>query len=302
MTAPRPDDFTDILYKYTDQNGVEKILTTGKLRFTRPSEMNDPFDVRIDEWMAMDLRQFYELAAPRIAQRLFSRPDVWVKLTTMSLQQAEAMINDFQNQADTDRAQTLVELVGATLADFDSYAPRFQQNTELARAIFAATFDTYGLFCATRTYRNLLMWAHYADRHAGVVLGLRADLTKDSMLRLTKPVRYSDQRPHAIDTVDEFIASLDLPSNEAARKIGDKLFHTKSAEWAYEEEVRLLMPAGVENGAAAGYFPFGSNELVELYLGFRMPDDKKAQIIQLAKALNQTSEYPPHVWRNANTS
>ena len=53
-------DHTGIIYKYTDQNGAEKILSTRTLRFARPSEMNDPFDVYIEDLLGMDLEEVHE--------------------------------------------------------------------------------------------------------------------------------------------------------------------------------------------------------------------------------------------------
>ena len=53
-------DYTSILYKYTDQNGVEKILSTRTLRFARPSEMNEPCDVYIEDLLGMDLEDVHE--------------------------------------------------------------------------------------------------------------------------------------------------------------------------------------------------------------------------------------------------
>src|SRR5439155_1436833 len=285
MTA-QSDDFTDILYKYTDLNGAQKTLTTGKLRFTRPSELNDPFDVRIDEWMAMEHEPFFRAAWPLVAERMLSCPEVFAKLTGMALQHAEDIVKSFLNQSESEKAVMVAEITNITGAEAGAYMAKARRSTELTRTLFAAAFDTYGLFCATRTFSNLLMWAHYADKHRGAVLGFRADLEKDSMLRLMRPVRYSDQRPHAIDTVEEFMAGLDIPGNQMARKIADKLFHTKSAEWAYEQECRLFMPDGVRDGETAGYFPFLPKEFEEVYLGYRMTDDNKAEITRLAKAVN----------------
>ena len=98
MTA-QSDDFTDILYKYTDLTGAQKTLTTGKLRFTRPSEMNDPFDVRIDEWMAMEHEPFFRAAWPLVAERMLSCPEVFAKLTGMALQHAEDIVKSFLNKS-----------------------------------------------------------------------------------------------------------------------------------------------------------------------------------------------------------
>lgn len=42
-------DVSGIVYKYVGQAGARAILANRTLRFTRPSEMSDPFDVYIDD-------------------------------------------------------------------------------------------------------------------------------------------------------------------------------------------------------------------------------------------------------------
>src|SRR5437870_13808489 len=76
MTAEsRPDDFTDILYKYTDQNGAGKIPTTRTLRFARAAERNDPFDVYIADLRGMDLEEFFAEARDSFFDALPSDPN-----------------------------------------------------------------------------------------------------------------------------------------------------------------------------------------------------------------------------------
>ena len=54
----------------------------------------------------------------------------------------------------------------------------------------------------------------------------------------------------------------------------------------YEEELRLTLPEEIEEGQSATFNTFYANELVEVYLGYRMSDAVKSEIIRLAKGLN----------------
>ena len=38
-----------VIYKYVDQDGARKIIANRTLKFGRPSAMNDPFDVYIED-------------------------------------------------------------------------------------------------------------------------------------------------------------------------------------------------------------------------------------------------------------
>jgi hypothetical protein len=53
MTAPQPDDYIDILYKYTDLNGAVNILINQSLRCACASALNDPFDALIGDWIGL---------------------------------------------------------------------------------------------------------------------------------------------------------------------------------------------------------------------------------------------------------
>ena len=54
-------DFTKIrLFKYLSAEGAKKTLSTGGLKLSQPSSFNDPFDMRIDEILGLDFKQFAE--------------------------------------------------------------------------------------------------------------------------------------------------------------------------------------------------------------------------------------------------
>jgi hypothetical protein len=79
---------------------------------------------------------------------------------------------------------------------------------------------------------------------------------------------------------------LDKPGVEIARTIADRLLHTKSKQWSYEQEWRLAIPGGLKDGKEAAFYRFYPNEVVEVYLGFRMNNETKNAIIRMANTLN----------------
>jgi len=80
------------------------------------------------------------------------------------------------------------------------------------------------------------MWAHYANRHKGAVIGIDFD----SVLRATNCVRgikmervkYSNKRPKLDVSIDQF--------SKAWGKAFDKTILTKSDNWRYEREFRTI--------------------------------------------------------------
>jgi hypothetical protein len=104
----------------------------------------------------------------------------------------------------------------------------------------------WGILCLTRRPDNLVMWAHYAAAHRGFLLEFdpengffnrssvwHLDWTWMEEMPLSCPgfgnlrdVQYSEQRPTTMNS-DE------VPLDS---------FFVKSPDWAYEEEVRIILP------------------------------------------------------------
>jgi hypothetical protein len=93
--------------------------------------------------------------------------------------------------------------------------------------------ENFGILSLTRRPDSLLMWAHYANGHQGFVIEFddrhpwfHQGYEGFDDLGHLRGVRYSERRPYA--SMDEL--------NEV------DLLLTKSVEWKYEEEMRLIMP------------------------------------------------------------
>jgi len=278
---------SDIIYKYTDSEGAKKILSNCTLRFVRPQEMNDPFDIYIGDLFGMDLREFFEESSVALFDTLADKPQVFAKKIQIPLEEA-IKVTKLIKDMPADKKEALRKTIGTIdLTEFDSTFSETQENLKKSRDEFAEKFKNYGVFCATETCCNLLMWAHYAEQHRGVVVGLKPDLEKDSFLRLMEPVKYKDERPFLFESTAKWLNSaLEEYSMEIAREASHRLLHTKSSEWSYEKELRLAIPDEVKPGQVASFLKFYSHELAELYLGYRMSDENKVTVVGLAKQLN----------------
>jgi len=81
--------------------------------------------------------------------------------------------------------------------------------------------------------KNLLMWSHYADSHAGVVV--EYNLESQDFPRCTlEPVTYSGSRV--------FVEPLFFATTEPYGVELNKLILTKAVDWKYEEEFRAIVP------------------------------------------------------------
>lgn len=93
------------------------------------------------------------------------------------------------------------------------------------KAVFKSINATFGVSCFSESCDNLLMWAHYANAHAGIVIGFRVKSPSFLDLGRLMPIRYLSRRPVLRMT----------PSEETVLQ----LLGTKSRDWVYEREWRL---------------------------------------------------------------
>lgn len=108
--------------------------------------------------------------------------------------------------------------------------PRRPENMQLFAALIS-TFatDQAGVLCLSSAPDVPLMWSHYAESHSGVCLGFDPQV---SYLAMAQPVRYSRRRP----VVD--------PTVQNREQMLDASLYTKSLDWAYEEEWRIVLLSG----------------------------------------------------------
>lgn len=271
-----------IIYKYTDRNGVDKILSNRTLRFARPSEMNDPFDVYIEDLLGIDLEEVHERGVNALCDLLTTNPQVYANRCGVPLESAEASAKIFRNASDERTAEIRRYLKSVDIAALSPEYKALRDEQPALRDAVVNHLRNCAIFCASRTPSNLLMWAHYAEQHRGAVLGFLPDVARDSMLTQIEPVAYSDRRPSLLDDSN----LLARPTPESAAAANRRLYLTKSSEWSYEQELRLFIPSEVQPGQNATFKRFYASELVEVYLGCRMSRESRGEVTELAKRLN----------------
>ena len=157
---------------------------------------------------------------------------------------------------------------------------------------------SYRVFCCTRQYDNMLMWSHYANGHKGFCVGY----CEKSILKLSDKlmeVKYSDEMTSINDYGEEAIINL---------------LSTKSRDWCYEKEWRLLYRLSKDDVEILNFPDFNTREddskiyvfdgyvqtndvrkfvsskfiikeciPKEIYLGLRMPANTRSLLLDLAK-------------------
>jgi len=171
----------------------------------------------------------------------------------------------------------------------DRIANRISVHDRENRIFKREIIDSFYVFCGSREWNNLLMWAHYADKYNGIVLGFGDAATflnnrylgsfsesineynKNIDIKILKHfhVIYSNERPDY---------KMDTPELE--------LLKWKAREWSYEEEWRVVLydpkdeNSCYENGKLES---LDKNDLKEVIFGPKMDMSFYKQYISIVK-------------------
>lgn len=129
----------------------------------------------------------------------------------------------------------------------------------------------------SRRISSELQWSHYANGYKGIAYHFVTQPSADSGFRYMRSVKYSTQRP--IILVSEIMDQLNakVGSDEFTRawlSFEQRSFLTKSKEWAYEEEERIVKQNESE-------MRFLDSELISIILGPRFPRESLERLRSL---------------------
>lgn len=165
----------------------------------------------------------------------------WIKRVSRSNKHAKADLEKVKNNWEK-RKTTSKQLTG-------------DMKSKMQRHINEET----GICCFSGKSNNLLMWAHYASSHTGVCFEFKST-SNTPFFGEALQVRYMSDRPK----VNVFKKSQDRIDNN---------FLTKSSDWKYESEYRVISPKRRPRKAYA----FPGKCLIGIILGARI--EQKDEII-----------------------
>jgi len=142
---------------------------------------------------------------------------------------------------------------------------------------FNALYETTSKFtmaCFSRVHDSVLMWSHYANKHAGVVIGYERDELFDSAKDHCSDVDY---RWH-----QEKLKTLEIAGKEIndMKKYYLRRMFSKHPMWAYEQEYRIVNLDGIRDKRT-----IAPSAIKEIYLGAKISDTDKAKIRALSEGL-----------------
>jgi len=130
------------------------------------------------------------------------------------------------------------ELLGVNLGD-----KRLRKGFKDAKEELS---QTKGLICFSRSWKNPLLWGHYAEKHTGIALGF------DVPDELLMPAIYAE-------SLADF--SIDAGTGRPSQSVIDALVRTKFKDWSYEDEVRVFVELTQDRMESGLHFEYFSENL-----------------------------------------
>jgi hypothetical protein len=189
------------LYKYLPFNeGSLKILTEGTIKFTKPSDFNDPFDCDPEH------------DAENIDKYLETRPDIIEKV--LKIRNAKCKDSSKERKAMKTRLKIAIE------------NGHFGQEAS----------NDVGICSLTRNPLNLLMWAHYALNHTGFVVEFEIPL--ESFYPAEEEIKYFEWLIPQVVQYEKTKPVVYFDDDKNTKM--SKQFLVKGKDWEYEKEERVI--------------------------------------------------------------
>lgn len=285
----------EFFYKYVTAATAKAILRNCSVRWSSPRIFNDPFDIQFDLHLPFTEEEY-------IAAMMVRLNDLYENGRQSPLQSTSPSVVIFNNLFDLARAnpdkldkeEFFKELLLGTKEGASGAAAALPGIHAEVREII----NDLCVFCISETHDNLLMWSHYAASHTGAVIKLKCLPEKDTALCAATQVSYQREMP-VWASLESVVESNTGGAPLDPNKYLYAMAATKSEEWSYEKEWRLiskfLKPNQIEAGVAD--YTIWPEEIVEITFGCRMNDADKVEIAALSVhypnvELSQASVHP----------
>lgn len=251
------------LYKYiaVDNNVIDGLLNENYIKFSPANQLNDPFEFQ------PVIKGIYK---DEVKERHYEEHLLRSVVTDDKVANKEHFLQIFLQE--TYKATPgIVQQI--SFEEFcQSPIKYIQEDTYKKENILRL-----GVLSLSEKNKDLLMWAHYADEHKGMVIALdknhaffKQNITKKDIESTLQKVQYEFVRPE--------VYLMEIDDRE-------KMLFTKSKHWKYEKEWRAIRILKKRDKEIMGtyLFKFEPTLLRGIYFGMRMPTETKRKIVQIVK-------------------
>lgn len=258
------------LYKFLPPD-PKIVIGNKKLRFTRPSGLNDPFE----------LKPYIESigSEKEIADRFWAQFDIGAlfdKAYDQAVKQGKTALTreqfyQFARDRIVEQKFDIEESIQNSLNAFFAMLPRFAKEM---REHLYTQLEQVGILSLSTDPVSMHMWTHYAAAHKGYAVEFdekhpffnQRVSDKDDLRHLRK-VEYVDKLP-AYDSLSEMD--------------GTKLFCTKNSAYALEKEWRMVFPlsnASASSTIADELFDFPEKAITGVIFGLKADAGCKVEVL-----------------------
>jgi hypothetical protein len=204
--------------------------------FPRPADFNDPFDCKV--------RLLFK--ASRLKRERYSRDLVRERAPHLPKHQQKEMAKH-----------------GVSLRSWQNAHDRFLKHLG----------ERVGVLSFSEKPDNILMWSHYAEKHTGLCVEFRrVGYLASNALK----VQYSHDYPELdFFEITDALERDKTKRPELERKVVDRVYLTKSKDWEYESEWRIIDPV---RGFGLKIFP--TDLITRIILGCRMSREDKTRVAE----------------------
>ncbi len=150
---------------------------------------------------------------------------------------------------------------------------QFLEFEKALHNLFEVKKKGIGIYSLSKTFKDELLWSHYADSHKGFCIEYDLELLANSyksFKTFSFPVNYTDKPPeYGIKDIN----------NTKSEQIIQKLAGYKSKRWNYEQEHRIVT-------GFYGEHPYNPACLKSIYFGLNMEKSEKEIIKERLKCRN----------------
>lgn len=283
MKAPR------ILYKYTSASTANIVLSSGRLRWSNPSQFNDVNEFQIMPRFSPSLEEDWEPYLLKLTGFTYNDDLPNTKVLSQQTLNLLYLLRLIKSGVKSEK-----EMLNKIIMN----DPSNSNVMEDILRVFTKSIknECARVFCLTSSPTNDVMWAHYANNHSGCVLGFRQHL--GSPFSEARPVKYSDGIPVVGTGLDFLLYGHD---QELRQKTIEAIYYTKQIKWAYEEEWRVITWRYDEEGKNFGDYKFYAEELESITFGPRVNHREKNYIINIMRTKYYAAKIYEVVNENGNS-
>ncbi|MGH7228399.1 MAG: DUF2971 domain-containing protein [Nitrospiraceae bacterium] len=258
--------------KYMTDHVAVSVLDTLKVRWSSPTLFNDPFDLQTEIRFGFTTPEFMGALAAEVERLAFSAEEPKGDARNVIFLMIKAL---WMRREKLPRAE-----VSRTLkAPFETGGREIGRRLKAWNEEWRTYVTTLRLFSVAEEHDDLLMWAHYADRHTGAVLRLKCIPELDTALCAALPVIYADTLP-VLGELDQWVRQMaGLTRQEPGRDLFVRFVCTKSRHWSYEKEWRVLSAEKPDDGPGYVMLKLCPQEIDTIYLGCRMNPEARQAIL-----------------------